>query len=155
MRDLLASRLTCGLRNRDSGASKSSKSPGDCTWPEPHQPLTWLDFCPCRFWTGDFSTRSGLTTHSITDCPTPWGQKVEGHGGGLWSTYVCTGHDIIYYSISRCNHTFDHYLKVSPWLQVKPSQELNLAQRWKTPRFPPLDPTPLGVKTPYIIYIMR
>jgi hypothetical protein len=40
--------MTCGtslwLRNRDSGASKPSKSPGDHTQPEPHQPLTWLDF---------------------------------------------------------------------------------------------------------------
>jgi hypothetical protein len=40
--------VTCGtnlwLRNHDLGASKSSKSPGDRTWPEPHQPLTWMDF---------------------------------------------------------------------------------------------------------------
>jgi hypothetical protein len=39
--------VTCGtnlwLRNRDTGASKSSKSPWDRTRPEPHQPLTRLD----------------------------------------------------------------------------------------------------------------
>ena len=62
------------------------------------------------------------THHLLTDFSTPWGLK-NTHG---------------------CNHTFDHYLKVSPWLQVNPSRELNLAQQWKTPRFPPLDPTPLG-----------
>jgi hypothetical protein len=39
------------LRNRDTGASKSSKSPGDRTWPEPHQPLTRL----AVFRTGDFN----------------------------------------------------------------------------------------------------
>jgi hypothetical protein len=43
------------------------------------------------------------------------GGRAKGEGG-------CTGHDTIYYSISRCNHTFDHYLKVPPWLQVKPSR---------------------------------
>jgi hypothetical protein len=32
------------LRNRDSGESKISKSPRDHTRPEPHQPLTWMDF---------------------------------------------------------------------------------------------------------------
>jgi hypothetical protein len=42
--NLLSSGLTCGLRNHDSGASKLSKSPKDCTRPEPHQPLTLLDF---------------------------------------------------------------------------------------------------------------
>lgn len=36
----IKSGLTCGLRNCNPRASKLSKSPGDYTWPGPHQPLT-------------------------------------------------------------------------------------------------------------------
>ena len=57
---MLATRLTCGLRNRDSRASKPSKSPGDRTQPEPHQPLTWLDFLSPWFQTGDFNNTEWL-----------------------------------------------------------------------------------------------
>ena len=59
-----------------AGAFKPSKLPGDRTRPEPHQPLTWLDFfVPTGFELVTLTSQSGLTTHSVTDCPTPRGQE--------------------------------------------------------------------------------
>jgi len=39
--------LARGLRNRNPGASKLSKSSKDHTQRRPHQPLTWMDFFGC------------------------------------------------------------------------------------------------------------
>lgn len=62
--------------------------------------------------------------------------KKKDMGGGLWSTYLCIDHEIIFSVVSlsatthstttsRCPHGF----------RARTSQELNLAQQWKDPHF--------------------
>ena len=102
-------------------------------------------FVPAGFEPVTLTSRSGLTTHSVTDCPTPRGPEKSWRTWGWALIHLCV-HVSWYYLIQYlwCNHMFNHYLKVPPWLQVRSSWELKLSQWWKTPRFPPLDPTPLG-----------
>lgn len=38
----------------------------DCNRPRPHQPLTWLNFCPQSFELVTFTLHSDLTIHPIT-----------------------------------------------------------------------------------------
>lgn len=96
--------------------AKPSKSPKDCTRPGPHQPLTSLDFLGVSYWPQWVSKLGQLTDRN------PWNpitlmifDLYKGHGGVLLSTCVHGSQDHKY-NLSGCNHMFNHYLEVSPWL---------------------------------------
>lgn len=97
--------------------------------------LLWAQHVKCRNWNWLRRKTTFLSFSQPTNLY-PVDFKKKDMGGGLWSTYVCIDHEIIFSVVSlsatthstttsRCPHGF----------RARTSQELNLAQQWKDPHF--------------------